>query len=76
MILPHISIVRTILNTAKNKWEWIESVPHIKTLAESKLRIRWLTHNEANALLIELLDHLRAMAWFTLATGYAGIRLT
>jgi integrase len=64
-----LAIVRAILNTARKEWDWIDSVPAIRMLAEPKRRVRWLTHEESERLLAELPDHLAAMAQFTLATG-------
>jgi integrase len=65
----HLAIISSILHKAKNEWEWIDSVPVIKKLREPDIRIRWLTHEEADILLAELPDHSCAMAGFTLATG-------
>lgn len=64
-----LALIRSILNRAKNEWEWLDTVPKIRLLPEDNNRIRWLTHAEANRLLKELPEHLQAMARFTLATG-------
>ncbi len=61
--------VRAILNIARDEWEWIYAVPRIRMLPEDNGRVRWLTHKEADKLLIELPDHQNAMARFALATG-------
>ena len=64
-----LAVIRAILNTACKQWGWLDTVPAIRLLPEPKRRIRWLTHDEATRLLIELPDHLAAMVRFTLATG-------
>jgi integrase len=64
-----LALIRSILNCAKNDWEWLNSAPSIKLLPEPQKRLRWLTKNEAANLLNELPKHLEAMARFTLSTG-------
>ena len=64
-----LALIRSILHCAKDEWEWLETIPAVKLLPEPLTRLRWLTHDEADRLLIELPEHLRAMAKFTLATG-------
>ncbi|CAD6873651.1 site-specific integrase [Methylomonas sp. EbB] len=71
-----LSLVRAILNRAKNEWEWIDAVPNFRFLPEPNERIRWLTHVEASKLLIELPSHLEAMARFALATGLREANVT
>ncbi|RUQ28346.1 MAG: site-specific integrase [Candidatus Competibacteraceae bacterium] len=64
-----LAVIRGILNTARKEWDWIDTVPAVRLLPEPKRRIRWLTHDEAVRLLIELPGHLAAMVRFSLATG-------
>lgn len=71
-----LSLVRAILNRAKDEWEWIDSIPAFRFLPEPKERIRWLTHDEAAKLLAELPSHLRLMARFALATGLREANVT
>jgi len=71
-----LSLIRAILNRAKNEWEWIDTVPNFRFLPEPKERIRWLTHEEAARLLNELPYHLRMMARFALATGLREANVT
>lgn len=71
-----LSLIRAILNRAKDEWEWIDSVPNFRFLPEPKERIRWLTHDEAARLLAELPGHLKAMARFALATGLREANVT
>lgn len=69
-------VFRAILNRARLEWEWIEAVPSVRKLPETKKRIRWLTHEEAERLLKELPQHLNAMARFSLATGLREANVT
>ena len=64
-----LEVLRAILRKAANEWEWIDRAPAITMLNEPKRRIRWITREEAERLLEELPEHLRAMAHFALATG-------
>ena len=48
---------------------WLSAVPAIPKTSEPKRRVAWLTREQADVLLDELPDHLRAMAGFALATG-------
>lgn len=50
-------------------WGWISKTPQFDSLPEPKKRVRFLTRTEADRLLEELPEHLRAMAAFTLTTG-------
>ena len=64
-----LSFIRSVLNKAKNEWQWIEVVPAFKMLTVKKARIRWITKIEAERLYQELPPHMEAMARFSLATG-------
>lgn len=61
-------IVQTIL-AATAEWGWIEQPPKIKPLKLPPARVRWLTREEADALLHQLRQPLRDMAELTLLTG-------
>ena len=63
------SLLRAILNRAKNEWEWLDKVPKVRMLSEPVGRDRTLTQQELNRLLQELPSHLRSMCIFALATG-------
>jgi len=65
----YLAVIRTILNTARDDWEWIDKVPKFRQFKEPKKRIRWITQAEAERLLQELPPHLSAMAAFSLQTG-------
>lgn len=64
-----LALVRAMLRKARHQWSVMASDVAIKLLKESKRRIRWLTHDEARALLLELPKHLADMAEFSLSTG-------
>lgn len=65
----YLSLVRSILRRCVREWEWIDRAPAIRLLKEPTRRIRFLTREQAVALLNELPPHLRAMATFALSTG-------
>jgi integrase len=64
-----LAVLRGILNRAVKEWEWIDKSPHIRLLPEPTRRVRWLTLDEATAVLAELPVHLADMMQFTLSTG-------
>ncbi len=64
-----LGFLRSVLNRARDDWEWIETRPTITLLPESTKRVRWITHEEAERLFKELTEHVEPMARFTLATG-------
>ncbi len=71
-----LAFIRSVLNKAKDEWEWIESFPSIKLLPVTKKRVRWITHEEAERLYKELPGHVEAMTRFTLATGLREANVT
>lgn len=64
-----LAVVKSVLNRACKYWEWINKVPRIQMRKEPAERIRWLTRNEADRLIVEVPIHLRPMIRFTLETG-------
>ena len=68
--------MRGILRKAEKDWEWIDKATHVPMLPEPKRRIRWLTQEEADRLLVELPVHLAEMVRFTLATGLREANVT
>ena len=64
-----LGLIRSILRRAALDWEWIDKPPRIKLYPEPKLRVRWLTPEQAQKLLKELPEHLADMTRFALATG-------
>lgn len=71
-----LNFIRALLNRAYKDWEWLDSVPAIRSYPIANKRIRWLTHQEAEVLLNELPEHLKAMAQFALATGLRESNIT
>lgn len=64
-----MQVVSRVLRRAALDWEWLDKVVKVRSLPELKIRIRFLTSEEAARLLQELPPHLEAMARFSLATG-------
>lgn len=64
-----MEIARAVLRRAANEWEWLDRVPRVRMLPEPKRRVRWLTRDEADGLIGELPEHLKAMVRFSLETG-------
>ena len=71
-----LGLMRAILRRCERDWEWIDRAPAFRLLKEPTRRIRFLTHDQAAALLKELPPHLRDMATFTLATGLRAANVT
>jgi integrase len=72
----HLAVVRTILRRCHRDWEWIDRVVSVRLLKEPTRRIRFLTQDQAVALLRELPEHLKDMAAFALATGLRAANIT
>lgn len=64
-----LAVIRAVLRMASLDWEWIDRYPKIRLLPEAKRRVRWLTQQEAEKLIVELPEHLAVMARFSLETG-------
>jgi len=64
-----LALLRSLLNRAKQDWEWLDSTPNVRLFPENATRVRWLSHEESDRLIDELPEHLKAMARFTLSTG-------
>lgn len=64
-----MALIRGLLRKAMREWEWIDRVPNFRMLREAKRRIRWLTREEAERLIVNLPEHLKDMVRFSLATG-------
>ena len=71
-----LELVRAILRKCVNDWEWLNRVPSVRMLKEPTRRIRFLTRDEAQALLDALPEHLADMAAFSLATGLRASNVT
>lgn len=66
----YVALIRAIFRKAMREWEWIETMPAFKTYAKTgKVRLRYLTHAQADTLLASLPEHQREVVMFALATG-------
>jgi integrase len=66
----HVALIRAIFRKAMREWEWIESMPSFRTYSRGgQVRVRYLTHAQAEALLAALPGHQREVVLFALATG-------
>lgn len=72
----YLALIRAVLRSAMDEWEWTDKVPRIKLLKEPEGRVRWITRDEARRLVAELPGHLAAMARFALATGLRRANVT
>jgi integrase len=54
---------------ALREWEWIDHCPALRLYPEPKRRIRWITPEQAEKLLVLLPEHQQALVTFALATG-------
>jgi integrase len=72
----HLAVTRAILRMARDEWQWIDTVPKIRLLSGEVERDRWLTREEAEALLEASPPHLAAMIRFALATGCRAKEIT
>lgn len=64
-----LEVLRAILRRCVQEWEWLDKAPSVRMLKEPTRRVRFLTREEADKLLVVLPEHLRDMAAFSLATG-------
>ncbi|MEO7691741.1 MAG: site-specific integrase [Sphingomonas sp.] len=66
----YVALIRAMFRMAQREWEWIEQIPAFKTYTRNaKVRVRWLTHAQADRLLEELPEHQQDLMLFALATG-------
>ena len=66
----YVALIRAIFRRAMREWEWIETMPAFRTYAKGgKVRVRYLTTGQAEALLARLPEHQREVVLFALATG-------
>jgi len=64
-----MGVVSRVLRKAAFEWEWLDKAVKVRKLPENKIRVRFITYDEATRLISELPEHLAAMAKFSLATG-------
>ncbi|MES2498924.1 MAG: site-specific integrase [Pseudomonadota bacterium] len=64
-----MGLVSRVIRKAALEWEWLDKAVQVRKLPENKVRIRYLTHEDATKLIQVLPTHLAAMTKFSLATG-------
>jgi integrase len=65
-----VALIRAIFRKAMREWEWIDAMPAFKTYARGgKVRVRYLTTEQAQAVVARLPVHQREVVLFALATG-------
>lgn len=64
----YMKTLRAILRSSW-EWGWLEAVPPFTLMDLPKKRLRFLSHEEAENLLLELPPHLKPMVRFALTTG-------
>lgn len=62
-------LITRVLRKAAIEWDWLEKAPKFRILPEPRIRVRWLSKEEASRLIAELPEHLVPMVRFSLATG-------
>ena len=72
----YLPVVRNLLRTARDEWQWINGVPKIRLLPGEVERDRWLTQEEAERLIDACPPHLAALVRFALATGCRAREIT
>ncbi|MEO9041394.1 MAG: site-specific integrase [Rhodoferax sp.] len=72
----YMALVRTILRKACNEWEWMDRVPKAGMFGDQEGRIRSLSRNEYERLMVELPKHLADMVQFSVATGLRQANVT
>lgn len=65
----YLSLIRNLLRTARDEWQWLDHIPKIRMLPGEVERDRWLTREEADRLISVCPPHLAAIVRFALATG-------
>lgn len=65
----YLALLRNLLRTARDEWQWVDHIPKIRLLPGEVERDRWLTKEEADKLISVCPDHLAAIVQFALATG-------
>ena len=65
----YVALIRAIFRKAMREWEWLEHIPAFKTYMKAgKVRVRYLTHDQAKALMDRLPAHQSEVVLFALST--------
>ena len=66
----YVALIRAMFRRAMREWEWIDAMPSFKTYSKGgKVRVRYLTSAQAEAVLAKLPAHQKEVVLFALATG-------
>jgi integrase len=66
----YLATIRNMLNLAQGEWEWIDRVPKLSDAPEPIRRVRWITQEEAQRLILAIrMDWLKEITRFGFATG-------
>lgn len=72
----YLALISAVLHRANKQWNWLTAIPHIRFFKEGERRIRYLTKEQAQVLMVELPKHLKNMALFSLSTGLRASNVT
>jgi integrase len=72
----YLALIRNLLKTARDEWQWLDSIPKIRLLPGEVERDRWLTKVEADRLISVCPPHLAALVRFALSTGCRASEIT
>ena len=72
----YLALIRCLMRTARDEWQWIDTMPKIRLLHGEVERDRWLTRGEAERLIAACSPHLAAIVRYALATGCRAREIT
>lgn len=66
----YVALIRAMFRKAMREWEWLDQIPAFRTYTKGgKVRVRYLTQDQAKTVLDRLPAHQREVVLFALATG-------
>ncbi|WP_245608495.1 tyrosine-type recombinase/integrase [Stenoxybacter acetivorans] len=65
----YLTLIRSVLNKCSGEWEWLDKAPKFTLYREPKKRIRFLTREEADRLILSLPELYADLAEFSFMTG-------
>ena len=66
----YVALIRAIYRRAMRDWEWLDQIPAFKTYKRGgKVRVRYLTKDQARTVMEALPAHQREVVLFALSTG-------
>lgn len=63
------ALVRAILRCCEREWDWLDKAPTLRTEAEPRRRVAFLTREQAESLVSQLPEKYRCLVRFALLTG-------